>query len=387
MANPVTLTSESGVLTLSAESNSFIAGGAEAITSIVGGTDVSQGIYVITWNTARTLTYDSSRMLLIGKADRTTAAGDVGVYQIVGDVATELSYSPVSGKVASAATADTAAVCTGNAATATKLATARTISLTGDATGSAAFDGSADVSAELTLANSGVTAGTYKSVTVDGKGRVTAGTNPTTLAGYGITDALPLAGGTMTGALHQPNPINITSDSGVLTLTEGGNSFVASGSEAITSIAGWTKGVAMIRWDTARTLTYNATSLILQGAVNRTTAVGDVGFYEMTAAGAREVGYSSSVLQSPYKIAVGTVVNGGTIPLPSGCTSHAGIIVSPAMSPTSFPYWELNWGYTGCQQICTVNQTTRVVTCGMYYFEGAIVWGAGTANYMIFGVA
>lgn len=36
---------------------------------------------------------------------------------------------------------------------------------------------------------SGVTAGTYKSVTVDSKGHVTAGTNPTTLAGYGITDA------------------------------------------------------------------------------------------------------------------------------------------------------------------------------------------------------
>ena len=37
--------------------------------------------------------------------------------------------------------------------------------------------------------DSGVTAGTYKSVTVDTKGHVTAGTNPTTLAGYGITDA------------------------------------------------------------------------------------------------------------------------------------------------------------------------------------------------------
>ena len=36
---------------------------------------------------------------------------------------------------------------------------------------------------------SGVTAGTYKSVTVDNKGHVTAGSNPTTLAGYGITDA------------------------------------------------------------------------------------------------------------------------------------------------------------------------------------------------------
>ena len=36
---------------------------------------------------------------------------------------------------------------------------------------------------------SGVTAGTYKSVTVDNKGHVTAGSNPTTLAGYGIIDA------------------------------------------------------------------------------------------------------------------------------------------------------------------------------------------------------
>lgn len=36
---------------------------------------------------------------------------------------------------------------------------------------------------------SGVTAGTYKSVTVDANGHVTAGSNPTTLAGYGITDA------------------------------------------------------------------------------------------------------------------------------------------------------------------------------------------------------
>ncbi len=37
--------------------------------------------------------------------------------------------------------------------------------------------------------SSGVTAGTYKSVTVDAQGHVTGGSNPTTLAGYGITDA------------------------------------------------------------------------------------------------------------------------------------------------------------------------------------------------------
>ena len=41
----------------------------------------------------------------------------------------------------------------------------------------------------IALSTTGVTAGTYKSVTVDAQGRITAGTNPTTLAGYGITDA------------------------------------------------------------------------------------------------------------------------------------------------------------------------------------------------------
>ena len=36
--------------------------------------------------------------------------------------------------------------------------------------------------------NSGATAGTYRNVTVNAQGHVTAGSNPTTLAGYGITD-------------------------------------------------------------------------------------------------------------------------------------------------------------------------------------------------------
>ena len=42
---------------------------------------------------------------------------------------------------------------------------------------------------DIDLAATGVTASTYKSVTVDIYGRVTGGSNPTTLAGYGITDA------------------------------------------------------------------------------------------------------------------------------------------------------------------------------------------------------
>ena len=68
---------------------------------------------------------------------------------------------------------------TGNAATATKLVTARSLAMSGDVSGSASFDGSANATIAATLANSGATAGTYGTatqvpqITVDAKGRVT----------------------------------------------------------------------------------------------------------------------------------------------------------------------------------------------------------------------
>lgn len=92
-------------------------------------------------------------------------------------------------------------------------------------------------------------------------------------------------------AIRLPNPVSLTSSSGVLTLLSTSNSFIANGTEAITSITGWTQGIAIIRWNTARTLTYNASTLILQNSSNRTTVQGDVGIYEMTSSGAREIGY------------------------------------------------------------------------------------------------
>ncbi|MBX3041924.1 MAG: hypothetical protein KF789_14555 [Bdellovibrionaceae bacterium] len=64
---------------------------------------------------------------------------------------------------------------------------ARMPALTGDVTSSAG-------SVSLSLTMTGVTAGTYRSVAVDNKGRVVSGTNPTNLSGYGITDAVSNAG-------------------------------------------------------------------------------------------------------------------------------------------------------------------------------------------------
>jgi hypothetical protein len=98
---------------------------------------------------------------------------------------------------------------TGNASTATALAAGKTISLTGDVTyTSPAFDGSGNVTAAATLADSGVTSGTYGSstaiptFTVDSKGRLTAASTVGITAGvstlaYSTTGASN--GGTISG--------------------------------------------------------------------------------------------------------------------------------------------------------------------------------------------
>ena len=62
----------------------------------------------------------------------------------------------------------------GNAATATKLATARTISVSGDADGSASFDGSANADIAITLDTVNANVGTFTKITVNGKGLATA---------------------------------------------------------------------------------------------------------------------------------------------------------------------------------------------------------------------
>lgn len=65
---------------------------------------------------------------------------------------------------------------------------------------------STDTNTVYTHPNSGVTAGTYRSVTVNAQGHVTAGTNPTTLSGYGITDA-KIANGVITLGANSITPL------------------------------------------------------------------------------------------------------------------------------------------------------------------------------------
>ncbi len=91
----------------------------------------------------------------------------------------------------------------GNANTSTTLATGRTISITGDLTyTSPSFNGSANVTAAGTLANTGVTANTYTAatITVDAKGRVTSASNNTIPTVNNGTLTLAVSGSGLTGS-------------------------------------------------------------------------------------------------------------------------------------------------------------------------------------------
>jgi hypothetical protein len=108
------------------------------------------------WTTVRTITLSG----VTATAQNIDGSGNVTV--------------PVTAVPATLLTGTAAVNTTGSAA---KLTTPRTISASGDATWTATFDGSANVTSGLTLAATGVAAGTYDEVTVDAKGRVIAGNN------------------------------------------------------------------------------------------------------------------------------------------------------------------------------------------------------------------
>ena len=138
-----------------------------------------------------------------------------------GMVTTALGFTPYNSTnpngyiTASGSITGSSGSCTGNAATATRWATGRTIALTGDVTGtSAAFDGSAALSFAATLANSGVAAGTYLKVTVDAKGRVTSASAMTSGDVTGALGYTPAnkAGDSFTGSISVSGSITATGD-------------------------------------------------------------------------------------------------------------------------------------------------------------------------------
>jgi hypothetical protein len=138
---------------------------------------------------------------------------------------------------------------TANAVSASKLATARTISLTGDATGSASFDGSANASITVTIADD-----SHNHVISNVDGLQTA-----------LDSKLNLTGGTLTGNLTLAGVPTIGLHAATKTYVDDAVAAVAGG--AVTSADKWT---------TARTLTLggDATGNVsIDGSTNVTLTV------------------------------------------------------------------------------------------------------------------
>lgn len=299
---------------------------------------------------------------------------------------------------------------------AAKLTAPRSISATGDATWSASFDGNANATGALTLADTGVTAGTGVRVTVNSKGLVTGlQTSALALANGGTGSTNATTARSNLGAAASGVNADITSLTGLTTPLSaaqggtGGNLATSGGSALVGTVRAESGAVAttvqsLLRWQMPNDAGFGVPS---DGVTSANAALSVANALTLPAFefGAGTFLISASItLSMPIKMRPGSkfnIPNGVTLTLSNTfdpgdlsqkfvCTGTGKVVFSPEKVSIGYPEW---WGAVpnvpGGDCLAAINASIvacpkTIISQGDYYTSGTVL--LSTAHRELCGI-